>query len=151
MTFRSPFIESLWPWAAATAGVVVWWLLDYPFPPSPDGLFGAAATLASIFASFLGVSKAIILSIKSTETYKVLQKLNYTDVLYKYLKAGIIASVTFAGLSILGFFIGINPGKTILGYSVPGVLKALWIWFGILALCTYVRITGILFKLLKVA
>src|SRR5947209_1013946 len=101
-------IERLWPWLGALCVLAVWWLSGKPFPPAPDGLFGAAATVASVFASFLGVSKAIILTIKGTQTYKALEKAHYTETLFRYLKTGIYTSVMFASLSILGFFIDHN-------------------------------------------
>ena len=58
----------MWPWVGAIAVAILWWVTGRPFPNSPDGLLGAAATVASVFASFLGVSKAIILTIKGTKT-----------------------------------------------------------------------------------
>jgi hypothetical protein len=95
---NSLWIEKLWPWVGAVLVVLVWWVSGKPFPEAPDGLFGAAATVASVFASFLGVSKAIILTIKGTQTYKALEKAHYTETLFQYLKSGIYASVIFASL-----------------------------------------------------
>src|SRR5438876_2868112 len=101
--------ERAWPWLGAIVIAVLWWLADRPFPKTPDVLLGAAATVASVFASFLGVSKAIILTIKGTKTYQVLEKNHYTDHLFSYLREGIFASVIFASLSLLGFFIDPTP------------------------------------------
>jgi hypothetical protein len=46
--------ERLSPLVGAVAIVLAWSTFGKPFPLSPDGLFGAAATVSSIFASFLG-------------------------------------------------------------------------------------------------
>ncbi len=122
-----------------------------PFPTQgkADALFGTAATVSSVFASFLGVSKAIVLSIKTTEVYKILQKGNYTNLLFGYLRSGIFASVIFAALSIVGFFI--SDVRMILGYKIIDVFTLIWTFCGSLALFTYLRISNVLFKLLKVA
>ncbi len=129
--------------------VLGWYLCGMPFPTNPDGLFGAAATVASVFASFLGVSKAIILTIKNTDTYAALKKLGHTDTLFGHLKGGIAASVTFAGLSILGFFV--SHDKVIYGQVLFHLFEFAWVAFASLSLFSYVRITNILFKLLKIA
>ena len=127
------------------AGAWLW--AGNPFPDRPDGLFGASATVASVFASFLGVSKAIVLTIKGTATYKFLEKAGKTDDLFRYLRAGIFASVTFAALSILGFFI--DHKTIILAHHLFKVFCLIWVAGGALALFAYVRITNILFALLK--
>jgi hypothetical protein len=140
-------IEKMWPWAAAVAVATVWVQFGKPFPASPEGLFGTAATVASVFASFLGVSKAIILTIKDTQTYKFLERAKKTDDLFGYLRTGIYASVAFATLSILGFFI--NHESMIGEYHWYGIFCFLWVMIGMLALFSYIRITHILFRLLK--
>jgi hypothetical protein len=141
------WIEKIWPYIAAVAVFVAWWWTGKPFPAAPDSLFGAAATVASVFASFLGVSKAIILTIKGTQTYKLLEKHHYTETLFRYLRSGIYASVAFASLSIVGFFV--NHTATIKGYLLFDMFCFTWVIFGSLALFTYIRIANILFRLLK--
>lgn len=140
-------VERSWPYIGALTLVGGWYAAGMPFPATPDGLFGASATVASVFASFLGVSKAIILSIKGTEIYKALEKLKYTEDLFGYLRAGIWASVLFATLSILGFFV--DHERMVFGYRAYSVFAALWVGAGSLSLLTHLRITNILFKLLK--
>lgn len=141
--------EAWWPLVAACLVVALWWLTGTPFPEKPEGLFGAAATVASVFASFLGVSKAIILSIKNSEVYKLLVKTGHTDALFGHLKSGIFTSVVFAGLSILGFFI--SPDRLVYGHKLFQIFEFFWILFAALSLFTYLRISNILFKLLKSA
>lgn len=148
---KSPWFEKVWPCGFGIVVVILWWCAGSPFPTASkaDSLFGTAATVSSVFASFLGVSKAIILSMKDGEVYKALKKENYTDPLFLYLKAGIRASVVFAALSILGFFI--CPGTEVLHHDLFDFFSAIWVLFGALALFTYMRISNILFKLLRAA
>jgi hypothetical protein len=138
-------IEKLWPWLGTGIVVGIWWFAGKPFPKTPDGLFGAAATVASVFASFLGVSKAIILTIKGTKTYRILERANYTYLLFTYLRAGIYSSVIFASLSILGFFI--EKTSEIGGHPIYNLFCSLWVAAGAAAL--FVRIANILFRLLR--
>jgi hypothetical protein len=141
--------EKTWPLIGALVSVGVWIYFGKPFPGSPDGLFGAAATVSSIFASFLGVSKAIILTIKGTPTFKILQEKGYTTFLFAYLRDGIFSSVFFASCSIIGFFVS---GKAIIfHHHLLVMFETVWIFAGALALLAYVRISNILFKLLKIA
>lgn len=142
-------VERLWPYVAALAVVVIWFAAGQPFPTTPDGLFGASATVASVFASFLGVSKAIILAIKPTPTYQLLKDLGYTTDLFGYLRSGIVALVAFAGLSILGFFV--DPKRVIDGYPIFVCFQFAWVGAAAVSLFTYARISGILFKVLKAA
>lgn len=140
-------LEQAWPWIGAIAGVCIWrWLLDSPFPSAPDSLFGTSATVSSIFASFLGVSKAIILSIKGTESFRILENLGYGNVLFNYLRDGIFSAVAFACLSVVGFFVVDPASAEILEY-----FKIFWVFFGLAALLTYMRVTGLLSKLLRYA
>lgn len=139
--------EKVWPWLGAVAVTAIWWFVGKPFPKSPDGLLGAAATVASVFASFLGVSKAIILTIKGTRTYKALEKSNYIDSLFAYLRVGIYGAVAFASISLLGFFV--EPNLKSPDFWLYQWYCCLWVTSGALALFTYIRIANILFKLLK--
>jgi hypothetical protein len=124
-----------------------WCFFGKPFPNPPDGLLSTAATVASIFASFLGVSKAIILSIKGTPVYKTLSDHGYDKDLFRYLQAGIFSSIAFAAMSVIGFFIS---AKTFFhGYRWFTLFELFWICCGVLSLFTYVRISRLLFKLLK--
>ena len=141
----APFILSV---LLTLVGVYV----SIPFPSNSDSLslFGAAATVASVFASFLGVCKAIILTIKDGPVWIALRESGYSDLLFSYLASGIRSAVLFAGLSIAGFFILPLPSSEIyFGLTWTGLFKILWVWSGFFALLTYVRVGSIFFKLLK--
>lgn len=132
--------------------VLVVWLWDRagnPFPENPDALFGTAATVASVLASFLGVSKAIVLTIKSTRTFALLKDKGYTLPLFSFLRSGVFCSILFAAASILAFFI--NHSIAFHGVNIFEAFCVVWIYLGAAAFFTYLRISNILFKLLSVA
>lgn len=141
--------EQFAPLLGAIVIVLLWRYVGSPFPMNPDGLFGASATVASVFASFLGVSKAIILSIKATDFYKILAQKGYTSELFSYLRSGIFASVLFASLSILGFFV--SKEALMHGIKLYSIFSMVWIFAGALSLLAYIRVTNILFKLLRIS
>jgi hypothetical protein len=147
--FNSPRFEQWWPLGASVAVVLAWYGAGAFFPPQPEGLFSTAATVAAVFASFLGVAKAIILSIQRSRTYKILKELGHTTTLFSHLRDGIVASIAFAGLSIVGFFI--SHERIICGFKLFSIFEFVWVFFAALSLFTYVRISNILFKLLKIA
>jgi hypothetical protein len=129
--------------------IVVWLVLRSPFPSSPDNLFSAAASVASVFASFLGVAQAIVLTIKDSDAFKVLRDRGYANELFSYLRDGIYASIVFASLSIIGFFV---DKETIYGgVRLYKVFSMAWIATGCLSVFMYLRISNILFKLLRLS
>lgn len=140
-------IERYWPLASATGVAAAWWALAIPFPDDRGTLMGTAATVASVFASFLGVAQAIIIGLNGSPAYNVLKSAGYTTILFTYLRSGILSAVTLAGLSIVGFFI--RGGVIIWGVDVYLVFGIAWVWSGVLALFCFARITNILFKLLN--
>jgi hypothetical protein len=148
VNFRVPlWWERIWPWLFTLLTVAVWYFTGKSFPKNTDGLFAASAAVAAVFASFLGVAQALILSVKGTESYKVLERLGYTPLLFDYLRVGILSSVAFATLSIIGFFVDENVKP--LGVNLYGTFEMTWVASGALSLFSYARISNILFKLLK--
>ena len=138
--------ERAWPWIGATAAALLWFHAEMEFPRSSETLLGTAATVASIFASFLGVAEALIIGLRGTASYQVLTKAGYTDLLFGYLRAGVLSAVLFACLSVLGFFIPLENSLTT--NPEAHIFSAVWIFSGSLALLTFIRISNILFKLL---
>lgn len=142
---RGQFVEKWYPLLFAAVAGAAWVPLDLDFPPDPTGLFGAAATVASVFAGFLGASKAIILTMKGNEAVKRLTDLGYTALLYLYLAHGVVGAVGFAFISVVGFFIYSNQPS----HQVICLFEASWIALAAFSLASYYRITSIIFKLLQ--
>ena len=140
-------VERFGPLVGALIGACFWASIGKPFPQTTDSLFGTAATVASVFASFLGVSETIILTVKDTEVYRALSSKGYTSLLFRFLKSGIIGASLFAGLSLLGFFF--DASSSLYGHKIFGTFKFFWVFSGLYGFLSYARITNILFKLLR--
>lgn len=136
----SPFI-----WAVALT--VVSHISGVEFPSSTDGLYGTAATVASVFAGFLGVAQSVMLTIQATEVYKRLSKAGYIEDFYQYLRVGIYAAVLFAALSIVGFFV--REETLLFTYKIYMAFQAAWLLCAFLSFFTYWRVAKIFFKLLS--
>lgn len=139
--------ERFYPVAGAIIVAIAWYKLSAPFPTTPDGLLGAAATVASVFASFLGVSKAIILTVRNAPVFLKIEELGYKDDLFAYLRRAIYASIFFAVVSIVGFFI--DPKVVVLAHHAIKGYELIWVLASAYSLLTYIRISSVLFKMLK--
>lgn len=139
--------EQYFPALGALAAVVGWYAAGCPFPSPPDNLFASSATVSSVFAGFLGASGAIVLTIKDTELFKILSTHGYTQDIFRYLRDSLFASTVFAVFSILGFFVtplheaGIIPPL--------GIFRPMFVGAASLSLLTFVRVSHVLFKLLR--
>jgi hypothetical protein len=139
--------ESAWPWAGALIVAAAWEYFGPKFPEPPDSVLGTAATVASVFASFLGVSEALLLTIKDTAAIKKLSEHGYSVQLLAYLRSGIYASVSFAVLSIAGYFI--DHHKLLFHHHVYSAFVLAWVTAASMSLFSYARVSHLFFKLLK--
>ncbi|GFE96548.1 hypothetical protein DmGdi_16210 [Gluconobacter sp. Gdi] len=142
----SPLVEKFWPICLAIGCAVLWHLLKLNFPKDPSGLLSTSATLAAVFAGFLGVTQGLILTIKDSKIYATLKKNGLLTLMFKYLQSGISASVIFAIVSVVGFFI--NPECIYYNFHIFSIFQCIWIASSIYSFGTYTRITNITFKLL---
>jgi hypothetical protein len=140
---KSVYIERAWPYIAALLALAVWWFSGKPFPPKPDPLMGASGTVAAVLIGFLGTAKAIILGMTGSEVFKRLKDAGYTALLYAYLYEALFAGSVFLVVSVVGFFLAENEPHPCFG--------ATWVLTGILSLALYVRVTSLLFKLIRKA
>jgi hypothetical protein len=136
--------ERSWPYVGAVLVLAVWWFgLGHPFPAKPDALMGASGTVAAVFVGFLGTAKAIVLGLTSSAAFKKLKTTGYSKLLFAYLYEALFGGIIFLAIAIIGFFLPENK---------PQIWFAI-IWFlsGVSALLLYVRVTGLLFRLIKQA
>ncbi|GAB6966337.1 hypothetical protein JCM25156A_03740 [Komagataeibacter kakiaceti JCM 25156] len=139
--------ERYGPYIVAIASGGIWFISGFSLPKDPSGLLGASATLAAVFAGFLGVSQGLILTIKDSEVYGALKKTDLLGLLFEYLKEGISGSVMFAIISVAGFFVA--PQGQHMSAGIVRGFGCLWAASGAYSCMTYQRITGIMFKLLN--
>lgn len=135
------FLERYAPYAVSAVSWSIWYYYGAPFPRNADALLATSATVASIFASFLGVAMAIILTVKKTESFRVIERLGYANTLFNYIRSGILGSVLLACVSVIGFFV-INSEFSVL-------FSSFWVISAVFSLVTYYRVTSLIFKLLR--
>ena len=133
-------------WIISLTVSVLWYILKINFPQDPSGLLGASATLAAVFAGFLGVAQGLILTMKDSEAYKILKENDLLSRLFSYLRSGISSSVFLAVLSVVGFFL-VTPNTGIKSqYKI--IFESIWAFSSMFSFVSYHRITKIMFKLL---
>jgi hypothetical protein len=137
------FIERAWPYVASLIALGVWWYFGAPFPLKPDPLMSATGTVAAVLIGFLGTAKAIVLGMTDSEVFKRLKASGYNNVLYSYLYEALTAGMVFLVVSVVGFFLTENQPHPI--------FSAIWILTGIAAMALYLRVTSLLFKLIRQA
>jgi len=133
--------ERLYPWMFGLAAMLAAWMLGITFPDdSRKELLSAAISISSIFAGFLATAKAILMAMPSTGLMRELKdNTGYIGDLAGYLRDGLIASLSFAIISLLGFF----P----LGHGAWFV--AIWIGLAVISVAAFWRVSNIMTYLLK--
>ena len=139
-------LERRLPFFGAVAVSISWFCIGRPFPSPPDNLLGVSATVASVFAGFIGASGAIVLTIKDTRLFKILSEHGYNQDIFSYLRDSLFSATVFATLSLAGYFV--EPIHS-LGISSLGLYRPLWVFIAFYSLFTFARVSHILFKLLR--
>ncbi|MDA9423979.1 MULTISPECIES: hypothetical protein [Bradyrhizobium] len=137
-------IERGWPYLATIVVVLIWWFgLGHPIPAKPDALMGASGTVAAVFVGFLGTAKAIVLGLTNSAVYKKLRSAGYANLLYHYLAEALFSAIIFLAVAVVGFFLPENQPQV--WFSI------VWFVTGVASLLLYVRVTSLLFRLIKQA
>lgn len=138
----SLFREKWWPWAVGLLAPLVHFLLGQPLIPV-DAFFhimAASVGASAILVGFLGAALAVLLSIKGTRAGKILGQEGYLDILHRYLRSALFASMFFAIWSMYCMFFD------------PAIISAwqiaIWYFLAVATLGLYARFTLILFKIL---
>jgi hypothetical protein len=138
------FVERVWPYAVSVLALIIWYfLLGHPFPSKPDALMGASGTVAAVFVGFLGTAKAIILGLTNSVAFKKLKTSGHSTVLFSYLYEALSGGVVFLAVAVVGFFLPENDPQ--IWFSI------VWLLTGVAALALYMRVTSLLFRLIKQA
>ena len=137
-------LERFWPYLGTLLALAVWWFgLHHPFPIHPDALMGASGTVAAVFVGFLGTAKAIVLGLSGSAAFKKLKTAGYANLLFAYLAEALFCGVAFLAVAVTGFFLPENHPQV--WFSI------LWFVTGTASLLLYVRVTSLLFRLIKQA
>jgi hypothetical protein len=117
--------------------------LDKAFPKTVDGLMAASDTVSVVLVGFLGTAKAIILSISSSAVFQRLKATAHSDVLFRYLFEYLAWGIALLIISLVGFF---------LPEEQPQMwFEIIWVVSCSATIFSYMRTTGILFKLVRQA
>lgn len=145
--------EQFGPYVVGLLVTAAWWfLLGRSFPADPSGLLSASGTIASVLVGFLATAKAIIMSISTSPTYAHIRSLGYGDQLMDYIRSAIYAGLVFLVLATLGFFIDWKAtALTDLERIGVTAYRISWVLTGAAGLALYVRVIGLIFKVLKKA
>lgn len=139
----SQLAEKSWPYVFTAILVAGWWWgLKAPFPAASDGLLAASGGASAVLVGFLATSKAIILSVSASAVFAKIKNGKYHTLIFDYLYQAIIFGMAFLVVSLLGFFVDRDP-------AAPSWFAALWVTLGICSFLLFLRITRILFKMLK--
>lgn len=139
----SQFIERYWPYFAALIGTSIWcYGLKRPHPTDFESLLSASCAASAVLVGFLATSKTILISISSSEVYLRIKNGNYSELLLSYFFWSIIWGVLFLCLSIVGFFVS----NTSLIFNC---FVSLWVFSAFLSIFCFLRVTKIMFSVMK--
>lgn len=137
MKITSLLIERSWPFAGSVLCLAAWVKWPPTFPKDAGDLLATSATVASVIVGFLTAATALILSISSSRVYRHLKSQGVIDVLFEYLKTAIYAGIVFLVVCIAGFFV--ESGTILYIY--------IWVVTGAAMILLFLRITGLLLRL----
>lgn len=136
--------ERIGPYLLAIILTTVWYYrLHQTFPNPASALLGAAVTAAAVLVGFLATAKAMVLTMASSDVFKSLKIHGYTDLLFDYMAEALWGAITLLIFSTAGFFLENNQ------FSLPKWFTIFWVFLSILSISLFVRITNLLFKLLR--
>lgn len=139
----SIFSERFLPIILATLAGFLAFRFQLRMPANEVGsLLSAAISLGAVFAGFLAGAVAILYALPKDGGIKSFINSGYLKEIQQYIQSGIITSIAFCSISLLGFF----PIAT----DNPQAFPAIWIWSGSLSLFSFARIGYILIKLLPI-
>ena len=141
-------VERVWPYGVSIVTVAAWWWIGAPFPKDFTALIAAAGTVAAVLVGFLSTAKVVILGITGSEVFQILKKAGYIDIYMKYVRAAIYGTLALLVISMLGFFLEPIQNPNIHDVALKG-FPFLWILLSSFAVCAFLRVTNLLFNLLK--
>jgi len=145
----SLWVERYYPYAVGLLGVIIWgWGFSAPTPSDVSPILGASVTVSAVLGGFLGASKTIVLSIRSSRLYYRLKNSGYLNDLFRYMTEAIVSALLLLAASLFGFFVNMHA---VLGSNIEAeeAYFAIWIVLVICAVLNYYRIYRIMTNLLR--
>lgn len=141
-------IERRLPLIASLAMIMITFYFQIPLdiPVSDRATFlGAAVSIGAVFAGFLTGAMAMIMSISKEREVDLLRISGYLPILRNYMSSGIVASIFFCLISMLGFLSPVKNAVIFKLFIYPSVFIGALIY----ALLTFYRSAKMLTMLIK--
>lgn len=133
----SLLFEKAVPYVAALVAALLWWQMDLALPNGTP-ILSSSLTLGAILSGFLATAKAIVMTLDSPVMQRV-RETTYVNDLVSYLGQAIWLSFGFCIVAMVGFFV--DTGSPWYGF--------IWIVVGVASAVAFVRVTSIMFKIIK--
>lgn len=132
----SLYIEKLYPYVFAVLALVGWRYFEITIPVD-KAVLGSSLTLGAILTGFLATAKAIIMSSDSPVMTRM-RGTGYLADLVSYLAQAVWYCLALSVISLLGSFVD----------SAGSLYGSVWIVVLTLSIACFVRVTGIMFKVI---
>ena len=91
----------------------------------------------------MATAKAIVLGLANSPIFRALKDTGYHNVLFRYFFEAVVAGTLLLIASVIGFFFP--------DHATPMWFEIVWIAVATAAILNYLRVVGVLFKLIKQA
>ena len=136
--------EKVHPYAFSVLVGAIWAVADAQSTninfPQDDPLLSATLTVSGIFVGFLASTKAILMSITSKVMDQIKQT-GYIEELVGYVSSAIWANLLFCLVNMIGFF----------GLQSVNWYSTAWVVIATASLATFIRVTRVMLKILKLS
>lgn len=133
----SLLFEKTVPYVAALVAALAWWQLDVSLPNGTP-ILSSSLTLGAILTGFLATAKAIVMTLDSPIMQRI-RETTYVNDLVSYLGQAIWLSFAFCVVAMVGFFVETSSAW----YGLA------WIVLGVASAAAFIRVTNIMFKIIK--
>ncbi|WP_156521147.1 hypothetical protein [Magnetospirillum moscoviense] len=147
------FFEKHHPLIIAIMGGAVFWYFGSPLPPKDAfaSMMSASAGASAILVGFLSAAKAVLISSSKSPSFEALKDSGYSGELFNFIKSSIEWSIGFAVLCIVLMFINPAERHVIVAASleINNPFMIVWVCSGIIVIAKFLRVTRIIFSILK--
>lgn len=146
-------IMACWPvFAGIVVGLGFSWV-GGPMPPNEAyaPMMAASAGISAILVGFLSATKAVILSISGSRTYRNLRRGGYLNDLFSHIKVAIGWAIAFAVfcISLMFFEPTYLSGVIVDSHRYGHPLMSIWVGVATVSVASFWRVSRYIFKILE--
>ncbi|XYJ09454.1 hypothetical protein ACSUZJ_18990 [Telluria sp. B2] len=130
-----------------TAGIAWAYLFQrfgFHLPADEKEFFAAALSMGAVLTGFIATAQAILMALPSDSVMGRLRSTGYIDDLISYISSALLSGFIFCLLNLIGFAL-ISSASV-----VKQIYSSLWIWFAIYAGLTFLRVSRVMLKIMRV-